>query len=60
MCEWQARCHVCGTSWTCESDSNPGASFCEDCRERQIVAPGVLNWKEVHWTTELQEKTNGN
>jgi hypothetical protein len=46
MRKWQAACKVCREQWICESDNNPGATFCETCREWGLVAPGVLNWKE--------------
>lgn len=52
MHEWEAKCHVCGSQWTCETsdDDNPGPTFCEECRERGLLAPGVLNWKEIKCT----------
>lgn len=46
---WRATCGVDGSRWIAEmkddSKPPPGGSFCPDCQERKMVAPGVLNWK---------------
>lgn len=47
--DWVATCGVCEGSFVIEkadSADNPSlsGSFCPDCKERRLIAPGVLHW----------------
>lgn len=44
---WNARCGVCGMGWTVRQTPNPSphGSFCPNCRNNKLSAPGVLHWK---------------
>jgi hypothetical protein len=43
---WRAQCGVCYSSWVGESEECPSESgtFCPNCRDKGLMAPGVLNW----------------
>lgn len=45
---WRATCGVDGSHWMVKDAAEnpaPTGSFCPDCRERKMTAPGVLHWK---------------
>lgn len=45
---WRAVCGVDGSAWKVDGVAEnpaPTGSFCPDCRERRMMAPGVLHWK---------------
>ncbi len=48
--DWVATCGVCEARFAIraadvpEGNPYPHGSFCPDCRERRLMAPGVLNW----------------
>lgn len=48
--DWVARCGVCNGEFVVpnqEDNPAPTGSFCPDCRNNKLKAPGVLNWKRV-------------
>lgn len=47
--DWTATCGVCIADFAVrksDSENNPAphGSFCPDCRQRGLIAPGVLHW----------------
>lgn len=46
MTIWRGSCGVCNTLYQHPENSRekPNATFCPDCRERGMMAPGVVNW----------------
>lgn len=47
--DWVAVCGVCEGSFVvakADNEANPAphGSFCPDCKERRLIAPGVLHW----------------
>lgn len=48
--DWISQCGVCEENFLIRDDAEPGnpyphGSFCPDCKESGLIAPGVLHWK---------------
>lgn len=44
---WRAICGVCSAGWKAgpmETNPAPNGSFCPDCQDKKMMAPGILNW----------------
>lgn len=47
--DWVADCGVCEANFVVSAEDSPeipsqSGSFCPDCRNTRLIAPGVLNW----------------
>jgi hypothetical protein len=49
--DWVATCGVCDACFAVTAEASPenpspSGSFCPDCQENRLKAPGVLHWRK--------------